>query len=180
MGLYLCRYVRQIRLAELARRLLLRQTCFVFLSTNEFSFCYSRFRNKTGVYGNTYIESGKAVMQLFANRGWEAIIADDLVGGAIGLLCVMIGLIIGGIAVGYAQFDPAFRAAAQNSNAAAFVIGLLAGLVICSILLGTVASAVNTVIVMFADAPQEFQTNYPELSAEMRAEWQKFYPGSIQ
>mmetsp|Transcript_16490 Transcript_16490/g.41371 ORF Transcript_16490/g.41371 Transcript_16490/m.41371 type:complete len:467 (-) Transcript_16490:1309-2709(-) len=141
---------------------------------NKWAFIY------VGVYGNTYIESGKAVMQLFANRGWEAIIADDLVGGAIGLLCVMIGLIIGGIAVGYAQFDPAFRAAAQNSNAAAFVIGLLAGLVICSILLGTVASAVNTVIVMFADAPQEFQTNYPELSAEMRAEWQKFYPGSIQ
>jgi len=153
---------------------------FVFLSTNQFSFCHSRFRNKTGVYGNTYIESGKAVMQLFANRGWEAIIADDLVGGAIALLCVMIGLIIGGVAVAYAQVDSTFSALAQDSVAAIFVIGLLAGLVISSILLGTVASAVNAVIVMFADAPQEFQTNYPELSEEMRAQWQKFYPGSIQ
>ncbi len=119
-------------------------------------------------------------MQLFANRGWEAIIADDLVGGAIFLVCVMIGLVIGGIGVGYAQFDQNFNNLADNSATSAFVIGLLAGLVICSILLGTVASGVNTVIVMFADAPQEFQTNHPELSAEMRQEWQKFYPGSVQ
>lgn len=141
---------------------------------NKWAFIY------VGVYGNTYLESGKAVMQLFANRGWEAIIADDLVGGAIFLTCVMIGLIIGGIGVGYAQFDPTFNALADNSATSAFVIGLLAGLVICSILLGTVSSAVNTVIVMFADAPNEFQANHPELSAAMREEWQKFYPGSTQ
>lgn len=141
---------------------------------NKWAFIY------VGVYGDTYLNSGKAVMQLFHNRGWEAVIADDLVGGAIFLTCVMIGLIIGGIGVGYAQFDETFNSLANNSASAAFLIGLLAGLVICSILLGTVSSAVNTVIVMFADAPAEFQTNHPELSAEMREEWQKFYPGSVQ
>lgn len=119
-------------------------------------------------------------MQLFADRGWEAIIADDLVGGAIGLMCVIIGLIIGGVGVGYAKWDPTFNELAQNSGVIAFFIGLLAGLIICSILLSTISSAVNTVIVMFADAPQEFQTNHPELSAKMRETWQQFYPSSIQ
>lgn len=32
-----------------------------------------------GLYGYSYIEAGKSVMGLFKNRGWEAIIADDLI-----------------------------------------------------------------------------------------------------
>jgi len=118
-------------------------------------------------------------MQLFADRGWDAIIADDLVGGAIFLVCVVIGLIIGGIGVAYAKFNPNFADLAQNSTIAVFLIGFIAGLFICSILLSTVASGVNTVIVMFADAPQEFEQNHPELSAKMRACWEEFYPGSV-
>jgi len=31
-----------------------------------------------GVYGFGYLEAGKNVFELFKNRGWEAIIADDL------------------------------------------------------------------------------------------------------
>lgn len=141
---------------------------------NKWAFIY------VGVYGYGYIESGKAVMQLFANRGWEAIIADDLVGGAIFLICVMIGLIVGGIGVGYAQLDPNYENLTQNSILFAFLVGFIAGLIISAVLLSTISSGVNTVIVMFADAPQEFQTNHPELSAKMRATWQEFYPSSIQ
>lgn len=118
-------------------------------------------------------------MQLFRDRGWEAVIADDLVGNAILLLCVVAGLIIGGVGVGYAQADPAFDKLAQGSAGAAFGIGFVAGLFICSVLLSTIASGVNTVIVMFADAPNEFQVNHPELSQKMREKWQEFYPGSI-
>jgi len=141
---------------------------------NKWAFIY------VGVYGFNYIESGKSVMQLFASRGWEAIIADDLVGGAIFLTCVMISLIIGGIGVGYAEFDTTFDALAGGSNWIAFFIGFISGLCICTVLLSTIASGVNTVIVMFADAPQEFEQNHPELSAKMRATWLEFYPGSIQ
>lgn len=32
-----------------------------------------------GLYGYSYIEAGKNVITLFKNRGWEAIIADDLI-----------------------------------------------------------------------------------------------------
>jgi hypothetical protein len=125
------------------------------------------------------MESGKSVMQLFASRGWEAVIADDLVGGAIFLTCVMIAFITGGIGVGYAQLDPNFETLAQDSALIAFFFGFISGLCICTVLLSTIASGVNTVIVMFADAPQEFEQNHPELSAKMRATWQEFYPNSI-
>ena len=156
---------------------LLQQICNLF-DVSHGSRLYFHFSHKTGVYGNSYLESGKAVMQLFANRGWDAIIADDLVGGAIFLVCVIIGLLIGGVGVGYATWDDTFKDLAGNSALVAFFIGLIAGLCICSILLGTVSSAVNTVIVMFADAPREFQQNHPELSTKMNECWQQFYPGS--
>jgi len=153
---------------------------WTLLSAASDRFLCRSWLHEKGVYGYGYIESGKAVMQLFANRGWEAIIADDLVGGAIFLICVMIGLIVGGIGVGYAQLDPNYENLTQNSILFAFLVGFIAGLIISAVLLSTISSGVNTVIVMFADAPQEFQTNHPELSAKMRATWQEFYPSSIQ
>lgn len=39
-----------------------------------------------------------------------------------------------------------------------------------------VGSAVNTVIVCFAEAPQEFRVNHPKLSEEMHAAWTKAWP----
>ena len=88
-------------------------------------------------------------MQLFADRGWDAVIADDLVGNAIFLTSVVAGLFIGAIGVGYASANATFSDLAGGNLWAAFLVGLLAGLCICSILLSTVASGVNTVIVMF-------------------------------
>ena len=117
-------------------------------------------------------------MQLFADRGWDAVITDDLVGNAIFLTSVVIGIIIGAVGAGYAAADSqGFGQLARGNLWYAFLIWLLAGLCICSILLSTVASGVNTVIVMFADAPREFETNHPELSQKMREKWNEFYPG---
>merc|ERR1740121_3289004 len=100
-----------------------------------------------GVYGYSYCEAGKNVMQLFRDRGWDAIIADDLVGNALFLVSIIIGLII--------------------------------GLMLACILMTVVASGVNSVIVCFADAPAEFQTNHPELSNRMRQTWISAFPGSM-
>ena len=47
----------------------------------------------------SYCESGKNVMTLFHNRGWEAIIADDLVGNTLLLVSVIVGGLTGSIAI---------------------------------------------------------------------------------
>ena len=60
-----------------------------------------------------------------------------------------------------------------------FSIAFLVGLVLCSIMLSVVASGVNTVIVLFAEAPSEFQSNHAELSNSMRTAWMKAYPDII-
>jgi len=131
-----------------------------------------------GIYGYSYIESGKGVMQLFADRGWDAVIADDLVGNAIFLTAVVAGVVVGAVAGAYASINPSYSGLAEDSLLIAFFVGLVTGLCICLVLLSTIASGVNTVIVMFADAPQEFASNHPELSQTMTETWEQFFPGT--
>jgi hypothetical protein len=57
-----------------------------------------------------------------------------------------------------------------------YSIGLLVGFIFSSILLSVVASAVNTVIVCYAEAPAEFEANHPHLSAKMRHAWSEAWP----
>lgn len=52
-----------------------------------------------GLYGFGYCEAGKNVIQLFKDRGWEAVIADDIVGGVLGMLSLFVGLITCAISI---------------------------------------------------------------------------------
>ena len=45
-------------------------------------------------------------MQLFRDRGWEAVIADDLVGMALGMSSVVVGLITAGVGVLIVEVSP--------------------------------------------------------------------------
>lgn len=133
-----------------------------------------------GLYGYSYIEAGKNVIRLFQSRGWETIIADDLVGGVLNMVSFMGGLCTA--VVGYVLYNDVVISADTEPWVAgliAAVLGFLIGLVVISITMSVIASAVNTVIVCFADAPSEFQSNHPELSNKMRAAWLGAYPDSF-
>ena len=90
----------------------------------------------------------------------------------VGLICAAIGY---GLGVGQEQW---FVNAPYNTEVGytCAVLGFIVGLVLTSILMSTIASAVNTVIVCFAEGPAEFEVNHPELSAKMRETWLTFYP----
>lgn len=134
-----------------------------------------------GLYGYGYMEAGKNVMTLFKDRGWEAIIADDLVGMALGMVSLVVGLITGAIALIYEDqtswFDEYNAAGGTNPEILSFILGFVVGLVICSVALTAVASAVNAVIVLFAEGPAEFEANWPELSRKMRDAYEEAHPG---
>ncbi len=55
-------------------------------------------------------------------------------------------------------------------------VGFIFGAALTSTFMTLVGSAVNTVIVCFAEAPQEFRVNHPKLSEEMHAAWTKAWP----
>ncbi|CAJ1931802.1 unnamed protein product [Cylindrotheca closterium] len=140
---------------------------------NKWAFVY------VGVYGYGYLEAGKNVIQLFKNRGWEAIIADDLVGNVVGLMSFVTGGFMGGIAVLLESNTEWFSSVPSDAPIFAFILGFILGTAITAILLSTMASGVNAVIVMFADAPAELERNYPEISMKMREKWNEVYPGSV-
>lgn len=48
-----------------------------------------------GLYGYSYIEAGKRVINLFKTRGWQTIIADNLVNRLLGIMSLTIGLLTG-------------------------------------------------------------------------------------
>lgn len=134
------------------------------------------------IYGFNYLTAAKNVFTLFKNRGWEAIIADDLVANTLFLVSVVVGAIIGAIGIVIQIASGLFDEIDTNDTDVkvyVFVLGFFVGLVICSILMSVVGSGVNAVIVLFAEAPAEFQQHYPELSQRMRTIWNEIYPGSV-
>jgi H+/Cl- antiporter ClcA len=118
-------------------------------------------------------------MTLFHNRGWEAIIADDLVGNTLLLTSVVVGLIMGCVGLILNEVTDWFEKADGPDRPIAFALGFIVGLMLTSITLSTVGSAVNAIVVLFAEAPAEFQANHPALSTRMRDAWATVYPGSV-
>lgn len=141
---------------------------------NKWAFVY------VGLYGYSYLEAGKNVFTLFKNRGWEAIIADDLIGNVFFFLSLCVGLVCAAIGLAFDEnspegwFDDSPNPGSIGATCAG--LGFVAGLVLASILMSTIASAVNTVIVCFAEGPAEFEANHPDLSRKMRETWLEFFP----
>ena len=118
------------------------------------------------------------LFQLFQARGWSSIIADYLVDTVLLMVSICVGILTGiiGVVVGnLMQQDE------QGGGivAGTFLVGALIGFVLCSTLFGLVSSAVNTVIVCFAEAPAEFQLNHPQLSQQMILAWRDAYPNEF-
>lgn len=137
---------------------------------NQWAFVY------VGLYGYTFMEAGKNVVQLFRARGWTSIIADMLIDTvllmvslAVGVLTGIVGVIVGGITE-------------QDSTilVGSFFIGAVIGFVLCSTLFSLISSAVNATIVLFAEAPAELEQNHPQLSEQMREAWREAYPNEFR
>lgn len=78
-----------------------------------------------GLYGYPYLEAGKNVITLFKNRGWEAIIADDLVGNTLFLVSVIVGVLSGVVGLLLDVTTDFFQTAPGNTRLVAFLYVLL-------------------------------------------------------
>lgn len=115
------------------------------------------------------------ILQLFKARGWSSIIADYLVDTVLLMVSICVGVLTGiaGAFVGHLMQQDRYVIAS------AFVAGAMIGFVLCSTLFGLISSAVNTVIVCFAESPAEFQANHPRLSQQMVLAWREAYPSEF-
>jgi Plasma-membrane choline transporter len=135
-----------------------------------------------GLYGFSFMEAGSNVMTLFRNRGWSVIVADMMVDTVLFMVSIGVGAITALLttAIGYLMGDGYLM---DNRDATALVIaaafGFIVGYAMSSSLFSVVSSAVNTVIVCYAEAPNEFQANHPKLSDQMRTAWRQAYPNEF-
>jgi hypothetical protein len=130
-----------------------------------------------GLYGYDYLTAGKKVMNLFMERGWTTIIMDDLVLRVCSLMAFVIGLITGCIGLVLGELNSSWvEEFGDSATAVSFLMPFFVGTAIAYILMGVVASAVDTVIVAFAEAPLDFERNHPGLHQQMVNAWSAVYP----
>lgn len=53
---------------------------------NQWAYCF------VGIYGLSYIESGRKVVELFRARGWTSIVTNNLVGYTLGFTTVLVAI----------------------------------------------------------------------------------------
>lgn len=128
-----------------------------------------------GLYGYSFMKAGKEVINLFRERGWTTIITDYLIDRVLMMVSVGNGILMGILAIFVTSFN-GMDFSGIGGLFTPFLIGLITGMVLTSVLMSIVSSAVNTIIVCYAEAPQEFQKNNPELFEQMRISWRQAYP----
>jgi hypothetical protein len=135
---------------------------------NRWAFVY------VGIYGYKFTQAGKAVFQLFNQRGWDAIINDDLIGNVLSFAALGIGLVCAGIggAIGEATDVVTF----ENTTLFLAVLGFIVGAGVAITPLAVIDSSVATVFVCFAEDPAAFMQSHPDLYHPLVTEWHNLYP----
>ena len=130
-----------------------------------------------GLYGYDYLTAGNKVITLFMDRGWTAIMNDQLVSSVLTLVSIMIGVGAGCVGLLLCIAHPAWVSDFGEAGVyVAFVVPALIGITMALILTSVIMAAVDTVMVAFAEAPMEFERNHPGLSAQMVTAWRHVYP----
>ncbi|KAL7475575.1 hypothetical protein ACHAW6_001491, partial [Cyclotella cf. meneghiniana] len=123
-----------------------------------------------GLYGYSYIDAGKRVANLFKIRGWQTIIADNLVNRLLGITSLTIGLLTGLCAL-FAAFVIEESVSTQGLIGIGFVVGFFVGLLFSGVFMGLLSSAVDAIIVCYAEAPNELHDSHPAIAQKMHLTW---------
>lgn len=119
-------------------------------------------------------------MSLFKRRGWTTLIADGLADGVMFMMKISIALITGLYGYWLVNHDDDIFVGigidAKDDNTFGFFISALIGYVVSSIIMELVGSSICAVIVCFAQSPDVFYRNRPQLCKEMLDAWKAAYP----
>lgn len=143
-------------------------------SINSWSYTY------IGMFHYGFLDAGKKATDVFAARGWTTIVSDDLVSNVFFLTSLMIGGLTGCFAYLLSSVE-GLRVVptVDEPGLATFVVGVVVGLVLPSIVFSVIISAVDAVLVCFASSPFVLEDNHPQLSFQMRESWSEVWPGAL-
>lgn len=131
-----------------------------------------------GIYGYSYLESGRRVMELFRSRGFTAIITDNLVGYVLAFTTFTVAILTGIAGVwiemsttGDDKDGESYIFGPLPGPGFAFAVSFVVGLWIASVMMNVVKGAVNTLIVCWADSPATMERQHPVLTKELAESW---------
>lgn len=149
---------------------------------NQWAYVY------VGIYGSSYLESGRKVVELFKARGFTAFVTNDLVGYVLGFTNFSVGLMTGAIAiliqthvdqqhdVGSSTDSSFVYGPVDSAHWISMIVGLVVGMAVSGVMMNVVRGAVNTLIVCFADDPAKLEENHPSLTHQMAQAWNAAFP----
>ena len=136
-----------------------------------------------GVYGSTYLESGKMVFELFKARGFTSIISTDLVSYFLFCIVSISGLLSGLTGIFFCKtseviFGSEFLFGDQDYSLwVPFGISYVVGIVVAASVTNVVQAGVKTIIVCFADDPFKVHENHPEETKALSESLSRVFPG---
>jgi len=118
---------------------------------NEYAYAH------VAIYGVTYCESAKMTWNLIKARGFDLLINDNLIDGALFLGVFMIGVL-----TAIAGFVLAFFTFSVDYSGVWAAVGFLIGLSMGSIVMSVIDSAVVTCFVCYAEDPEALARTKPD------------------
>lgn len=138
---------------------------------NRFAYAY------VGCYGYSFISASKHVCQLFASKGWTAIVNDDLTNNVFFLGNIVVGAMTAFIAIQMVDDkDKAKLEVLQHPDAVIGFFAFVVGYATNNLFMSVIASAVTTVFVLWAEDPHGWQLTRPEAYGSLHDAWLKIYP----
>ena len=133
------------------------------------------------LYGTTFYQSASRVMSLFRDRGFTTIINDVIVDRALGLGVLLVALANAGLGVAFGlAFGKEGTDAREVGMVIGGVLGFIFGLGLCSIVTSVIHSAVQTVYVCWAEAPEALADTHPEEFGKLLTAWMEAFPSVMQ
>ncbi|KAF4315573.1 hypothetical protein BBO99_00009286 [Phytophthora kernoviae] len=136
-----------------------------------------------GVYGYPFRTSGKAVMDLFNNRGWTAVINDDLTSSALSFGALGVGIVTCCVGLLMVRFSPVEWFAVLGSREGVYgtmaLVGFMVGISMAMILAQVIIAALHTIFVCFAEDPVAFNRNHPKEYDDLVAGWRQFHGDAL-
>ena len=126
-----------------------------------------------GIYGDSFIRSGKAVMTLFKDRGVTTIVNDNLIQSTLSFLALMVGCIMAGAG---AIIPSISGTAFDELDSAVYILaimGFLLGIFMTSIMTSVIDSGVATVFVCFSEGSDVLEQTHPSLFYELSSAWKE-------
>lgn len=89
---------------------------------NQWAYCF------VGIYGLSYVESGRQVVELFRARGWTSIVTDNLVGYTMAYAAFLVGIATGlmGLVVDRAA-SSRYHDADSDAPSSSYIVGPVPG-----------------------------------------------------